>query len=392
MWWLLEPSVRQAIEQAHAAGLIPTVEQQIEFEASRTDATAEGGPRILTLAGNSAEIAVKGTLTKSPDFMAMYFGGGNTTYTEIVSAIAAAEQDDNVTDITLAIDSPGGSFDGLFDALAAIQSAKKPVNAVINGMGASAAYAIASQADTIAASSIASRIGSIGVAASFYTSKNEVTITSTDAPKKRPDVSTPAGKEMVVEELDALHEIFVEAIAKGRNVSIDTINGGFGQGATLLADDALKRGMIDSVAKTTFKTVDTTNLKTVASDGDNPEVELMNLSELKATHPDVHAAAVKVGIDQERDRMGAHLQMGESSGDMKTAIAACKDGSVMTQTLQATYMTAGMNRADTSNRQDDDASADAGDGATAEDDDQATQADQVADAVEARLGINQAEA
>jgi len=59
----------------------------------------------------------------------------------------------------------------------------------------------------------------------------------------------------------------------------------------------------------------------------------------------------------------------------------------MTQTLQATYMTAGINRADTSNRQDDDAGADAGDGATAEDDDAATQADQVATAVETRLGI-----
>ena len=311
MWWLLETSVRQAIEQAQAAGIIPTVEQQTEFETSRTAAMVDGNSRVLTLAGNSAEIAIKGTLTKSPDFMAMLFGGGNTTYTEIVSAIAAAEQDDNITDITLSIDSPGGAFDGLFDALASIQSAKKPIKAVVGGMAASAAYAIASQADTIVASNVASRIGSIGVAAEFNVNKNSVILTSTDAPKKRPDVTTAAGKEMVVEELDALHEIFVEAIAKGRGVSIDTINGGFGQGATLLADDALKRGMIDSVAKTTFKTVDTTNLKTVASDGDNPEVELMNLSELKATHPDVHAAAVQVGIDQERDRVGAHLQMGE---------------------------------------------------------------------------------
>ena len=38
--------------------------------------------------------------------------------------------------------------------------------------------------------------------------------------------------------------------------------------------------------------------------------------------------------------------MGEASGDMKTAIAAAKDGSEMTATLQAQYMAAGMNRAD----------------------------------------------
>lgn len=387
MWWLLEPSVRQAMEQAQAAGIIPTVEQQTEFEASHISALADGGSRILTLAGNSAEISIKGTLTKTPSFLAMLFGGGNTTYPEIVNAIAAAEQDDNITDITLAIDSPGGSFDGLFDALAAIQSANKPVKAVIGGMGASAAYAIASQADTIVASNIASRIGSIGVAASFQVSDNKVTITSTDAPKKRPDVTTPAGVEMVVEELDALHEIFVEAIAKGRGVSIDTINGGFGQGATLLAEDALKRGMIDSVAKTTFKTVETTNTETADSGGDNIKVLRMDLSTLRTTHPEAYAAAVEVGVTQERDRVGQHLIMGESSGDMKTALAACKDGTEMTGVMQSTYMAAGMSRANIAARQDDDAGADAGDGATAEDDAGTDAADAVANLVESKLGI-----
>lgn len=388
--WLLEPSVREAIERAYTAGLMPTVEQQINFEASHVSALADGDSRITSVAGNSAEIAIKGVMTNAPDFLAMLFGGGNTTYPEIISAIAQAEQDPNITDITYKITSGGGEFAGLFDVLAAMQQSKKPSTAVIANLGASAAYAIASQADKIVATNIATRVGSIGVAADIRVNSSTVTLTSTDAPKKRPDVSTAAGKEMVVEELDAMHEIFVEAIAKGRGVSIDTINGGFGQGATLLADDALKRGMIDSVAKTTFKTVETTNTETASIGGDNQEkVTVMNLSELKTTHPDTYAAAVQVGADGERDRVSAHLTMGEASGDMATAVTAINDGSVMTASLQATYMAAGMNRNDTNDRQEDDAGAGAGDGASASDDDNGADASAaVANLVESKLGIN----
>ena len=92
----------------------------------------------------------------------------------------------------------------------------------------------------------------------------------------------------------------------------------------------------------------------------------MDLQTLKAQHPDVYAAAAQEGRTEERDRVGAHLTMGEASGDMKTAIDAVQDGSAMTATLQAKYMAAGMNRSDVQARQDDDdAEANAGDDANA---------------------------
>ena len=68
--WLLEQSVRQAIENAQALGVVPTVEQQEKFEASHTSALADGGSRILAFAGNRAEISIVGTLTNSPNFLA----------------------------------------------------------------------------------------------------------------------------------------------------------------------------------------------------------------------------------------------------------------------------------------------------------------------------------
>ena len=347
--WLLDSKVRQSIEQAQSAGFTPTAEQQERLTAAHITAASEGGSRVLTVAGNVAEIEVKGTLTNSPSFMAMFFGGGNTTYPEIISAIAEAEQDPTVTEMILAINSPGGSIDGLFDAIAAIKNAAKPIKATVSNLCASAAYALASQADEIIAGNPAARIGSIGIAATVEVYENEIDITSTNAPKKRPDVTTEAGKAVVREELDAIEDIFIEALAEGRGVTQEKIIAEFGQGAVVLARDALNRGMIDSIA------VSNTNPTTADSGGNQLEATTMDLKELVAQHPDVYQAAVQAGIDQERDRVGAHLTMGEASGDTTTAFTAIKDGSAMTATLQATYLAAGMNKSDIAARDSDNA-------------------------------------
>ena len=384
MWWLLETSVRQALEQACKFGVMPTAEQQIQFEARHSDMLSGNSSRIMSIAGNSAEISINGIITQSPNLMAMLFGGGNITYPEIISAIAEAEQDDSIDNITLSIDSPGGEFAGLFDALASIQTAKKPIKAIGSNLVASAAYAIASQADEIIASNRAVRIGSIGVAASFQIDENEVTITSRDAPKKRPDLTTETGKSMVREELDSMHELFVEAIASGRNVTVEKINVDFGQGGTLLSDKALKNGMIDGIAGTKLQSIKTTK-QTTASGGNQPEAMTMDLSTLKAEHPDVFAKAVQQGVSQERDRVVAHLTMGEGSGDMKTAVTSIKDGVEMTSTMNAVYLSAGMNRQDTVDRQTDDASASAADAIDSSGSDDAT--DAVANLVESKLGL-----
>jgi ClpP class serine protease len=342
--WLLESNVREKLEAAIAAGVAPTVEQQAQYEATYISALSEGGSQILSIAGNTAEISIKGVLTQSPSFLAMLFGGGNTTYSDITSALAEAEQNPNVKDITFAIDSPGGSVDGLFDTLDIIKAAHKPITAVGKNMVASAAYALASQADKIVAANKATMFGSIGIMGTFRIDKSAVSIASTNAPKKNPDASTPEGVAMIREHLDAVHELFVEAIADGRDTTIDKINADFGQGGVLLAEAALSRGMIDSITKTSLQSVNNTNqTKTVANGGDNLKVNSMDPAKLQAEHPDVFAAVVAIGVTQERDRVGAHLTMGKSSGDMETAVTACLDGTEMTGVMTATYLSATAN-------------------------------------------------
>lgn len=347
--WLLESNIKRAIEAAEAQGFTPSADQLAQVDTSR----------VMAVAGGKAQIDVRGVLTKTPSIMARIFGGGNTTYTDIEAALRAADADDSISEIIMAVDSPGGSVDGLFELIAAMQAVKTPIRAEAT-KAASAAYAIASQADTIEATGPAAQFGSIGVVVDAYVAENRVSITSSKAPKKRPDVTTDEGVAMVREELDALHDLFVGAIAEGRGVSADKINAEYGEGGVLLADAALKRGMIDSII---------TNKPATANKngGNQQEARSMDLQTLKAQHPDVYAAAAQEGRDQERDRVSAFLVAGELSGDMKTATTAIKDGSEMTMTLQTQFMMATANKSDRNARQDDEAEASGADGADASD-------------------------
>lgn len=85
------------------------------------------------------------------------------------------------------------------------------------------------------------------------------------------------------------------------------------------------------------------------------KMENIDLKTLRAQHRDLYDEIVAIGVDQgakdERDRVLAHLEMGEASGDLKTAFAAIREGKAMTQQLSAKYLAASMNRADRKTRQ-----------------------------------------
>jgi hypothetical protein len=78
---------------------------------------------------------------------------------------------------------------------------------------------------------------------------------------------------------------------------------------------------------------------------------IMNLEELKERHPAVYRAAKAEGVQRERHRVSSHIIMGRKSGDLKTARAAIRNGADLTFEIQAQYLAASMNRADTAERQ-----------------------------------------
>lgn len=107
------------MQAARASGINFTADQLAAFNAQFQAADTS---RVMSIAGNSAEIHVKGVLTNAPDIFAMWFGGGNTTNPEIISALAEADANPDVEQIVMRFDSGGGSINGMFDAIAAMQN------------------------------------------------------------------------------------------------------------------------------------------------------------------------------------------------------------------------------------------------------------------------------
>lgn len=395
--WLLKTEVAEAMQQAIKAGLTATAEQQAKFEGLQVAAAQDGVPRNYRVAGDVAEIRVDGILTERPSFLAWLFYGANTTYQSIRSGLALAEQDRSVKRAVVAVSSPGGNADGLFDTLASFESFSKPLVARAS-CACSAAYAIAAMADKIEASNGAAEFGSIGVAARIFHDDSIIEITSTEAPDKRPDPTTEEGRAVIRRYLDALHELFVDAIARGRETTASVVNKEFGRGATLLAAEAKRRGMVDkingaqssrrraramaeneSIAGDTPSTVtggpagqttgNTAQNHPAGAHGEPPAPDVpmapatsggpqkgnrtMNEEELKAQHPELHAKVLgkgkaegheagkveglkegrEAGIKEERERCCAHLKMADSTGAVAYAHKCIESGAQLSEQL-----------------------------------------------------------
>lgn len=258
MFWALKSEMAARYERAKNANPVPTDAQlraYSERHPTATAALAGGQPDCLTIAGDVAQITVEGVLTPQPDWLA-WFLYGNTAYSDIREALASAEMNPAVSRIEWTFASPGGMVDGFFETIAAIEASTKP-SRVTASMACSAAYGLAAMAGPIEATSLGSEFGSVGVVRTYYADgpaaqELSIDVTSSAAPNKRPDATTPEGLAVVRSELDVQHELLVNAIARGRTrhgtaTTPEDVNAKFGQGGSVFAEGARAAGMIDKV-------------------------------------------------------------------------------------------------------------------------------------------------
>ena len=195
----------------------------------------------------------------------------------------------------------------------------------------------------------------------------------------------------------------MDKIATGRNTTVENIIENFGKGGVFIAQDpdpekpdAIKAGMIDRlIAQTNSVSDDATGgndnipeTQAVEGDGQTEGTIVMDLNKLKSEHPALYAEAVSVGVTQgvaqERERVDAHLTMGDASGDMKLAITCISEGTEHTAAINAKYMAASMNK----NAQNDRADESEGDLDTSGDDADSGD-DALAKATAELLGVEQ---
>lgn len=220
---------------------------------------------ILSIEGDTATIKIFGILDNRPrSFCDRFFRIQKTSYTDIISATEEIKANQEIKNVNIVFDTPGGMVKGLDEAYQALFSLRdgRRVTSISQGNIFSAGYWLASAANEIIASSPSDMIGSIGVVVvGFDDSKlmkdigiREITIISKNAGNKMPEIGTKKGEKIIQDEVDAIERIFHQRIAEGRGISTDVILKNFGQGDIFVAKDpdpekrgALSRGMIDNV-------------------------------------------------------------------------------------------------------------------------------------------------
>jgi len=384
MWLISDDCARDMRARLAAPGLVMNAEARAAFEATVAGepSAAVQGPRNLLVAGDTAEVAISGVLTKSPSFILWLLGYEQTSYQDIRSAVAMAANDPSVKRMVLKINSPGGTIAGLFDTLGDLEAFGKPKSVVVSDMAASAAYAIAAAGGKIEATNPAAQFGSIGVVTSFAIDEKRIEITSTEAPNKRPDVTTPEGQAVVRAELDDLHALFADSIATNRDTTVSNVNQTFGRGGVFVAAEAKRRGMIDTVRKPQLRAVTRaraetdsapeaeadgagtaapvaaeTETQTTAAGGSTRKGHVMTKEELKLQHPDICAEIASDAEAKERDRVVGHLNKGEAAGALDIALKAIRSGAKASDTLDSEYWSAMAKKQAGAARQADDALA-----------------------------------
>ena len=199
---------------------------------------------------------------------------GATSLELFTRDLVAAADDAQINSILLDVDSPGGVVTDIADAadLVRMVAAEKTVVSFVSGIGASAAYWIASAASQVVISQTA-MVGSIGVVGTIGVQEQpdshgvmDYEIVSSNAPYKRPDPRTDDGAQNIREDMDAIEAVFISKVASYRGVTEDHVRSNFGQGGELIGSAAVAAGMADAVG--TFEGV----LKSLSSQTQFPVV------------------------------------------------------------------------------------------------------------------------
>ena len=289
-------------------------------------------------------------------------------YSYITGMIEKALKRDDINEIVLLIDSPGGAVAGLFDSCRYIEKAskKKKCTAYVTGMACSAAYAIATACDEIYMMEDA-EVGSCGCYAhaveysdAYFEKEGFLhrVFRSKCSPKKNCSVITDEVEaEAFQEEIDALGDKYLKYVAKRRKCSYSDALKNFGKGGVLMGEKAIAAGMVDGIKtleELGIEEADTGSTKTnkVATEdgteinatennspldggeGDDMDINAMSEEQRRETfealcslQPDLTDSIVKSAKDEERKRILALGELRNGSAEVDAIVdSAVEDG------------------------------------------------------------------
>ena len=321
--WAMEESALKAFFEMNLSTLIE--------EAGKSAAVNK--PAGMKINNGIAKIKISGVLLKTvPDWL-RYWGIEATGYDEITGQLQKALKNEEVTGIHLQVSSPGGEVDGLAETADMIFAARseKPVTATIEDLGASAAYWLASQAETIEAGRTA-EVGSIGV----YTVYADMSKRAEDMGIKVIVIKSGEHKGMgvpgaeitdmqikaVQEVVDQLADTFISAVAAGRGKKKSEVEG-WASGRLWIAKTAQDMGLIDTVTVNTVQ-----NQEGIKTKGKSMEKEKENQEAIEAKAKEQEEKMNKLAVEEakleERERLSKLKET--FPDDLEFALKAFSEG------------------------------------------------------------------
>jgi signal peptide peptidase SppA len=256
--WAMAPEVFSdlaAIVERHASGERLS-EKDLRAAVGDKPTSRESS---MYRAGDVAVIPIRGVIARYADQVNGICQDTGRSADSIQADLKAAVADLMVKSIALRIDSPGGTVAGTAEIASAIKAATaagKPVHAYVDGLAASAAYWIASAAESITVSASTAQAGSIGVITAHY---DETAALERRGYKlhvvRSVALKAPGtmGESLSAEQLDSmqrrvaqLHAAFASAVQENRKLS-DAQIAQATTGEVWAADQAQKLGLVDGM-------------------------------------------------------------------------------------------------------------------------------------------------
>lgn len=256
--------VRSEAAAALVSGLADRlgVEPDAYFEAMAKDASQMRGAPAKTPNGSTlyrmengvATIPVQGKLVNRGAWMGS--SSGLTSYEGLETQLRAAAADPSVSGIVLDMNSPGGEASGCMELGTLVRqiSGQKPVVAFINGMAASAAYAIAAGASRIVTTPTG-MAGSIGVVFMHVDRSKALeqagvkpTLIHAGAHKVDGNPYESLSDDVfarIQAEIDGLYDVFVAHVAELRGLDARAVRAT--EAGVLMGKAALDGGLADEI-------------------------------------------------------------------------------------------------------------------------------------------------
>ena len=341
--------------------LMKPVATRFEGEAFETDANGRNVGKLpyRRNANGTAVISIIGSLVNRGAWVGAQ--SGMTSYEGIAYQIKTALNDPKVKNIILDMDSPGGEATGAFETAALVReaSAVKPVHAMVNGMAASAAYAIASGAKSIITteSGMSGSIGVVLMHADYSRAIDRAGITPTlihaGAHKVDGNPYAPlsgAVKSDLQAEVDRLYEMFTNSVAEGRKGRLTARAARATEARTYIGKAAVEAHLADDVgtfadlvgdlSRAGTSRMKGTKMSAIFDENDMEKARAESHAKAFADgrdaghkdgfeqgktegYKDGHEAGIadgrKVGANEERERIRAILSHDEAKGREATA-------------------------------------------------------------------------